>query len=69
MTIREVVQFVREVQVEFSKVLWPGTQEFIGSVFVVLVVVSCFMVYLGSIDFVFSQLVRQVFVRSLGAAV
>ena len=55
-------QFLKEVRVELSKIVWPGFNEFIGSTIVVLIIITLFAIYLGSIDFGFSWLARRIFV-------
>jgi preprotein translocase subunit SecE len=59
--IKNVTQFVKEVQVELSKVTWPKFDEFVGSTVVVLVLVVFFSVYLGLVDLGLSELMRRVF--------
>ena len=55
-------QFLKEVRVELSKIVWPGFNEFIGSTIVVLIIITLFAIYLGAIDFGFSWLARSIFV-------
>ena len=59
--IKNVTQFVKEVQLELSKVTWPKFAEFIGSTIVVLVLVTFFSVYLGLIDLGLSELMQRIF--------
>lgn len=61
MAVKNAIRFLREVKVEFSKVLWPSFDEFIGSSLVVFVLVCIFAVYLGSIDFLLSKLANYIF--------
>jgi len=61
MAIKNMSQFLKEVQLELSKVAWPKFDEFVGSTIVVLVLVFIFSVYLGLIDFGMSKLARLVF--------
>lgn len=60
-TIKDAMQFAREVKIEFSKVSWPTFQEFLGSIFVVFIFVAFFLVYLGVIDLILSKMAKQVF--------
>ena len=48
--IKDVTQFVKDVQLELSKVTWPKFNEFAGSMIVVLLLMSFFSVYLGLVD-------------------
>ena len=50
MMIKDVTQFVKDVQLELSKVTWPQFNEFAGSLIVVLLLMSFFSVYLGLVD-------------------
>lgn len=59
--VAETMQFFREVKSELSKVVWPGTDELVGSVIIVLFLVCVFAIYLGIIDFGFYQLAQYVF--------
>jgi preprotein translocase subunit SecE len=58
--IKDVTQFVKEVQLELSKVTWPKFNEFAGSMVVVLLLMSFFSVYLGLIDKGLTELWRFV---------
>ena len=59
--MKDSMQFLNEVKVELSKVIWPKTNDWIGSSIVVLVIVAAFAVYLGIIDFGLSYLARYIF--------
>ncbi len=48
--IKNVTQFVKDVQLELSKVTWPKFNEFAGSMIVVLLLMSFFSIYLGLVD-------------------
>lgn len=45
-----VVQFLKEVRTELSRVEWPKPDEFIGATIVTLLLVLFFTVYLGLVD-------------------
>jgi preprotein translocase subunit SecE len=55
------IQFLRGVQREFTKVIWPTRSDLIGSTTVVLILVVFFAVYLGVVDFLLSTLAARVF--------
>jgi preprotein translocase subunit SecE len=61
MAVKDFFQFLRDVRGEFSRVVWPTFDDFIGSTIVVLVVMTFFAIYLGSLDLVFSRLAQYVF--------
>ena len=54
-------QFLVEVKSELGKVIWPSYEEWVGSTVVVLLLVLVFGIYLGGLDFIFSQLASFVF--------
>lgn len=60
MTVKSALEFLREVRVEFSKVLWPKFDEFVGSAIIVFILVCFFAVYLGLIDMTLSRLAHLV---------
>ncbi len=60
-TINDAIQFVREVRIELTKVTWPSTQEFLGSMLVVFIFVCFFVLYLGSVDLVLNKIAKQLF--------
>lgn len=59
--MKDVVQFLHEVKVEFSKVVWPKTNEFVGSTIVVLFLVTIFAIYFGIVDGVLSRVMSYIF--------
>ncbi len=61
MTVKDAVQFIREVKIELSKVVWPKQDEFIGSTVIVLMLVCAFALYLGLIDLGFAKVAGYVF--------
>jgi preprotein translocase subunit SecE len=46
----KIVQFLKEVRAELTRVEWPKTNEFIGSTAVVLVLILAFAIFLGGVD-------------------
>lgn len=59
--MKDVVQFLQEVRIELSKVIWPKPEEFFGATLVVLVVVAASAIYLGIVDFALAQLMSYIF--------
>lgn len=55
------MQFLNEVKVELSKVIWPKFDELVGSTVIVLFLVTVFGLYLGLLDVGLSQLAQYVF--------
>ena len=51
----KLTTFLKEVQVEFSRVNWPTREELVNSTGVVLVFSVAFAIFIGIFDFVISQ--------------
>ena len=58
--MKDVIQFLNEVKLELSKVVWPKVDEWIGSTIIVLILVVVFALYLKAIDTGFSELIKYV---------
>lgn len=59
--IKNLGQFLKEVRLELTKIVWPSFNEFIGSTIIVFIVIVLFSIYLGIIDFAFSYAARHIF--------
>ncbi len=59
--IKDMMQFFDGVQKEFAKVVWPSRQELFEATVVVLVLVTFFALYLGTIDLVFRTVAGKIF--------
>jgi preprotein translocase subunit SecE len=55
---QKIVNYYREVVTEMSKVSWPSRDELKRSTIVVLIVTIIFAVFIGSFDWVLSQIVQ-----------
>jgi preprotein translocase SecE subunit len=55
-----IFSFLGEVRAELQKIVWPKWDEFVGMVTAVCIVVAFFAVVLGTMDFSFSFLLKQV---------
>jgi len=53
---QKLTTFIKEVQVEFTRVNWPTRDELISSTGVVLVFSAAFAVFIGIFDLIISQL-------------
>lgn len=53
-----MMQFLHEVKVELSRVVWPKFDEWVGSTVIVLLLVCAFAIYLGAIDLGFAKLAK-----------
>ncbi|QQR53884.1 preprotein translocase subunit SecE [bacterium] len=61
MLVNTVTKFLQEVHSEMSKVTWPTKEDFVGSLFVTLILVVAFAIYLALLDIAFSMLARFMF--------
>ena len=58
--IGKVRKFLGEVKVELSKVTWSTRQELIYSTMVVLMTMAFLSVFIGIVDFIFSQMLKLI---------
>ena len=56
-----ILSFITEVRSEFSKMVWPKRDEFLGSTIVVCILIAFFAVVLGGMDSLFGFLVKRLF--------
>jgi preprotein translocase subunit SecE len=61
MMVKDSIQFLREVKIELSKVVWPKFDEFVGSTLIVFLLISVFAIYLGLLDLGLSRLAKYIF--------
>jgi preprotein translocase subunit SecE len=59
--MRKLVQFVKESYAELRKVVWPGKEDVISSVKVVLISTVIFAVILGLVDVLLLLGVQAIF--------
>jgi len=59
-TLKNVQQFVEEVQIEMKRVTWPDREQLRNATFVILVFVIILAIIIGAMDAVFSWLVRTI---------
>ena len=55
-----IKEFIREVQAEFNKVVWPDRKVTMGLTGFVLILVVLIAIYLGSVDLLLGKLVNMV---------
>jgi preprotein translocase subunit SecE len=56
----KIVQFLKEVQIELKKVVWPTRKDTIASTTVVLILVIIIAIYLGLVDLGLSRIIRAI---------
>jgi preprotein translocase subunit SecE len=54
----KIVNFLREVKVELSKVTWSTRSELIASTTVVIISVAILAIFIGVCDFIFLRIVN-----------
>jgi preprotein translocase subunit SecE len=59
--IEKIKNFLKEVKVEMSKVVWPTRQELINSTIIILIVTAFFSIFIGLNDFIFNHLIKIIF--------
>ena len=55
--VSQFLQFFKEVKSEMAKVKWPSFNEWVGSTFIVFIIMIIFSIYLGSVDYGFHWLI------------
>lgn len=60
-TLKQLVNFFREVRVELSRLEWPKQDEFVGATIVTLLFVAFFTVYFFLIDGIIRLIMHQIF--------
>jgi len=59
--VKKIIQFVKESYAELKKVVWPGRDDVVSSVKVVLVSTVIIAAVLGFIDFLLLLGIRAIF--------
>jgi len=59
----KVVNYLRDVRSELSKVEWPKKEEVIKLTLIVLIISAIFGIYLGALDFAFTKVLELVISR------
>jgi len=59
-TIRKIIQFLKEVRQELKRVTWPSRKEMLAGTAVVLVIVFIVAFFLGLVDAGLSRVVKMV---------
>ncbi len=56
-----ILSFLSEVRLEFSKMIWPKRDEFLGSTLVVCILILFFAIILGGMDAFFGAVLKRLF--------
>ena len=57
---QKIVQFLKEVQLELKKVVWPTRKDTLASTSVVLIIVIIIAFFLGLIDLGLTRIIRVI---------
>jgi len=61
--VRAIVQYIKDVRFELSKVVWPKREEVIKLTLTVIFISVLVAVYVGGLDFAFTKLLELVIAR------
>lgn len=61
--LNKLVQFLKDVRFELSKVTWPSRRELLGSAVIVVIMSVIVSLFIGVVDLGFSNLVSFIFSR------
>jgi len=64
--MKNIAIFLKEVNAELSRVIWPTKKEFIGSTMVVLVVILAFALFLSVVNYIFYTGAQKVLLLAFG---
>ena len=59
----KISKFIRDVNAEIRKVVYPGKDELIGSTWVVIITTVIIAIYLGAVDWGLSKFVEYMLAR------
>lgn len=57
--MNKVITFINEVKSELRKVSWPNREDLVGTAIIVCIITAIFAALLGSMDAVFSTIVKK----------
>lgn len=56
--VRSAINYLKEVKLELSRVVWPKKEEVIKLTLTVIIISAIVGLYLGALDFVFTKLLE-----------
>ena len=59
--IRNLIKFLRDVQVEMSKVSWPNRHELKGQTIIVIVTTFFFAIFIFVVDHILSRIISLIY--------
>jgi preprotein translocase subunit SecE len=61
--LQKVINFLKESKTELKKVKWPTLKETLQYTLVVIIISLVVAVYLGSLDYIFSFILRKFIIK------
>jgi len=61
--VNKVINYLKEVKLELSKVTWPKKDQVIKLTLIVFVISGIVAIYVGGLDFVFTKLLELIVKR------
>jgi preprotein translocase subunit SecE len=61
--VKGVIQFLKEVKLELSKVTWPKKQQIIKLTLIVFIISAVVGIYVGALDYAFTKLLELLIAR------
>jgi preprotein translocase subunit SecE len=61
--VKAVIQYLKDVRLELTKVVWPKKEEVIKLTLIVFIISVVVAAYTGALDFVFTKLLERLIAR------
>jgi len=61
--VKAVIQYLKDVRLELTKVVWPKKEEVIKLTLIVFIISVVVAAYTGALDFVFTKLLESLIAR------
>lgn len=61
--MKAIIQYLKGVRLELSKVVWPKKEEIIKLTLIVFIISAVVAAYAGGLDFVFTKLLEKLIAR------
>jgi len=58
--MKKITKYLKETIAELKKVSWPNKQQTIDKTALVIIVCTIVAIYIGGLDFIFTQLIKLV---------
>jgi len=61
--VKGVIEYLKEVRLELSKVTWPKKQQIIKLTLIVFIISAAVGVYVGALDYAFTKLLEFLIIK------